>query len=79
MNSFDRILWYLEFALCVVVFVTTQTLKSDIRELQDAVQNLERRKFSTIRLTDKGFYRLDFEEELPFVLERETENDNDKR
>ncbi len=79
MNSFDRILWYLEFALCVVVFVTTQTLKSDIRELQDAVQNLERRKFSTIRLTDKGFYRLDFEEEFPLVLERETENDNDKR
>ena len=79
MNSFDRILWYLEFALCVVVFVTTQTLKSDIRELQDVVQNLERRKFSTIRLTDKGFYRLDFEEEFPLVLERETENDNDKR
>ena len=79
MNSFDRILWYLEFALCLVVFVTTQTLKSDIRELQDIVQNLERRKFSTIRLTDKGFYRLDFEEEFPLVLERETENDNDKR
>lgn len=79
MNAFDRFLWSLGFTLNVVVFGTTQALESDIRELQDAVQRLERRKFSTIRLTDKGFYRLDFEEEFPIVLKRETENDNDKR
>lgn len=64
--------------ICVAVWMA-QMNERDICELQDAVQRLERREFYTIRLIDKGFYRLDFEKGIPDVLERETENCDENR